>query len=519
MRLNLKLVILTLIFTFVPLIIGVNGGHSVANTIEKQSINVGSLESPFYKFNQLPDPLVEVNWNPEKAAEYYRLALNRKNNGQNKEAIKLLEEAKQADPYSLETLNMLHQLHVANGDYDLAYQSWLDKYLFEISVLDLPQVKEWNERYYALITNAVDEEFHYKLGLLYKEMFLLDEAVIELKMANHKELIKEVSALLSFKQKLTKVIKEKNQSSYKELEATYSEIAFLFPEFTKEQGLIPWIEGINNGLEHTYNIKFASGLGYKFVGLIIFKDSSNISQFGNQRQTNLIFIKDLFSQSDFLGTFIQLSNEIIIDIDNIYKRASSITLYNPAWLKANGYDIEQHISSLRYSYQPLDIYGDLNLYLYWNYLGIHNIVDNIAMENRESNQSLVLEKAVFKLLRQWFNQTLSHEIEHALTQNIELGGIEGEYKSRLASLIEGDNPQLLLASIYRKNINSKFEKFYISERQIFEDIIYYIYEHPKGYPQIDPKLNILAQLHRLTKEQLNEIAFEIYKMKYPKESY
>jgi hypothetical protein len=55
--------------------------------------------------------------------------------------------------------------------------------------------------------------------------------------------------------------------------------------------------------------------------------------------------------------------------------------------------------------------------------------------------------------------------------------------------------------------------------QVFKDIVQYIYDNSRKYRQIDVKKNILAQLTKLSDDDLKAIAIEIFQKNYPDEKY
>jgi hypothetical protein len=84
----------------------------------------------------------------------------------------------------------------------------------------------------------------------------------------------------------------------------------------------------------------------------------------------------------------------------------------------------------------------------------------------------------------------------------------------------GDMQFMCLSQFYSSDIGMETNNTHTrANTRLFKDIVQYIYDNAGKFPQIDVSRNILAQLIKLSDDDLKVIAIDVFQKNYPDEKY
>ncbi len=174
--------------------------------------------------------------------------------------------------------------------------------------------------------------------------------------------------------------------------------------------------------------------------------------------------------------------------------------------KQNAQKERSHISR-----KPLDVFYSQQLQQHLRLKGLS------AISTRLENQFLGRVERHSYFLKYVFDNIVEasifyHEGQHAIDRihsGIKNGGLK-EMRSKLCEIHYGEMPFLTLSEIMAPDIGSDSYHGWANE-MVFERIVSYIYTNSNEFPEIDTGENIMEQLHKLDKEQLQAIASYIFR--------
>lgn len=502
----------------------------------------------------------DIPFNP-KLATFYKdigkcyLKLNNR-----EKAVEALKKACIKNPYSIEANALLHKLYVEDGEYEKAYEVWKKDNLMDDSGDHVYKgLLKWDKDYKDAVENK-DAMTHLKWGNLYETLILYDEAAVEYKKAlaqdqtndNIKNKIYEIECYLSFRDELQVLLDDyyrqrcingskEEITFHKRIKPVYEKIAHLFPQAGSSTGIASiWIGKLNDEIEKKFSIRIenikanGSMLGLHF-GRIIDASAIHSALWGEEIDLKVVTLKNMTSNGldnwRYIGGGVggwSLSRTEVVRViqDNGYENGIRLaSIYNEDaredFIKEFlGDYIREEKEEER---QPLELFFSPEILM-------HFITKQTTTEVKEARAQGIPEKELqaylfnkmekdFSIKTCIFVHESQHSIDSAIGFNFKWMG-ENEYRPKLSELAYGSMAFMSLSQFYNPSIGVKDNNTHtLANTQVIKDIVQYIYDNNDKFPQIDVKKNILAQLTKLSDDELKGIAIEVFQKSYPNEKY
>jgi tetratricopeptide (TPR) repeat protein len=474
-----------------------------------------------------------------------------------KKAIEALENASEKNPYSIEMNALLHQLYVGSEEYDKAYKVWKNDNLIDESEDHVyKRVLEWNRLYKAAVEGE-NSMTHLQMADFYAALVLYDEAAIEYKkalaqdQANNeiKNKLYEMESYLSFRDELHVLLDEyyrercingisEELTFYKRIKPAYEKIAGLFPQIENNPGITSaWIDILNKEIEKKFSVRIVnikangSMLGAHF-GRIIDNSVVHSDLWSKAIDLKVITLKNMTSNGldnwrtmggGGVGGWSISQTEIVMVIQD---HAYDGTLYLASvYSEEVREDVRKQYAGIlvdKEEKEPLQIYYSSKISAEFIEKQIITEAGRAKIEGVSDND---LQSYLFYKIQKDFNvrSNIIHESQHSIDSKIgtrlKWSG-ESEYRAKLSQLAYGNLQFMCLNQFYSSDLGMEVNNTHTrANTQIFKDIVQYIYDNSRKYPQIDVKKNILVQLTKLSDDDLKGIAIEIFQKNYPDEKY
>lgn len=523
---------------------------------------IGSIYKAKGKFKRAVDfyeKAIELTSNKSKLALNPELALLYKEigycylklNNINK-AIEMLEVATTNNPYSIETNAILHRLYVEEEEYEKAYDVWKnDNLINENRDHVYKGILEWNRLYKEAVEDR-HERNHLKMAELYTDLVLYDEAAIEYEKAYFQDKtngdirnkLDEIKTYLLFRDRMKSLLDNyyrercingevEELTFYERIKPAYEIIAPLFHRTECNSGATSiWIENLNKEIEKKFNVRIeaikanGSMLGLHH-GRIIDKSKINFTLWGEEANLTVVTLKNMASngldnwryKKGGVGGWSLNSSEIVrVILDDSYDTMLQLaSLYNADEVQ----ELRKRFGVFKMEKrkrEPLELY-------YSPEIQIHFVTKQANINAEEAKINSIPEDKyqgyIFaKIEKDYSIKTTiyAHESQHSIdsknrVRNTWLG--ESEYRAKLSELAYGNMQFLTLSGCYSSSIGVEVNNTHTkANTQLYKDIVQYIYENSSKFLQIDIKTNILAQLNKLSEDDIRFIAIEIYKKNY-----
>jgi len=471
-----------------------------------------------------------------------------------KKALEALEKASENNPFSIEANALLQRLYVQKEEYDKAYEVWKKDNLIDESTDHVYKgILEWNKLY----KDALEDKngiTHLKMAKLYAELVLYDEAAIEYERAyaedqNNEDInnkLKEIKSYLSFRDELQALLDDyyrgrcingtkEELTFYQTIKPAYEKISPLFPQAGDNPAIISsWIDTLNKEIEKKFRVRIenikanGSMLGVHF-GRIVDSSMIHSALWGQEADLKVITLKNMTSNGlgywMFMGKLggvagwsISPTEIVRVILDNGYDTLlQTASLYNEdvreEYVKKMG-----TINIDKEERDPLELFYSPEIQVQFSTRQIDIEVDKAKAKGISDSK---LQSYIFDKLEKDFNIKTSifiHESQHSIDNKNRtpvkwLG--ESEYRPKLSELAYGDMPFWGLKQFYSSSIGKEVNDTHVrANTQVFKDIVQYIYDHNSKFPQIDVKKNILAQLYKLSDDDVRAIAIDIFEKNY-----
>ncbi|MDF2519896.1 MAG: Anaphase-promoting complex, cyclosome, subunit 3 [Clostridia bacterium] len=511
----------------------------------------------YKKALKLTDKPQKGIWNAEMSLSYTVIANCYRKLHKEKDALLNYENAVKYNPYNIEANTALHQLYVKNEEYHKAYEIWkTDNYVDEKGKSPYSQIEKWNEIYKTTLSEQGSKPSHIKMAELFGNMVLYDEAKQEYEKAlkenpsdtEVKNKISELDVYIAFREQFEAQADEyyrrrcingskEDLTFYRSMEPAYTEIAKLFPDYTKKTGSAQsWINRLNREIEKKFNVRIqainANGkdLGVHF-GRIIDVSEVHSELFGKKADLRTITLKNMvsngldywrYTKNGGVGGWNISRSEVV----KVIQDRGSLPIMCFAFLYDKDYRAQTQEKAAEHD-KGLNIEGKAPLDLYYSNILANEM--NIRQIDIESDKLKDKKMSVDEIYRYLFlnydkevlieSTTNMHESQHAIDSISGAGAKwlgEVEYRPKLAELAYSDWSFSVLASLYTPYIDSDIQEVHIqADKRIIGNLVQHIYDNPSKYPEIDTSKNILSQITKLDDDDLREIAFEIFYKDYP----
>lgn len=473
-------------------------------------------------------------------------------------AILALQKASENNPFSIEVNALLHKLYVESEEYEKAYTVWKNDNLIDESEDHVYKgILEWN-RLYKYAVDPKNSTDHVQMANLYEALVLYDEAAIEYEKAldqnsaneDIKNKYEQVKSFLLFRDELQVLLNDyyrdrcingdlEEQNFYRRIEPAYKKVSWMFPDIkTNPSSTVTWITTLNREIEKKFNVRIkiikanGSMLGLHFGRII---DSSIIHSNLWEKETDLkvVTLKNMTSNGlDYwrtmntigVGGWSENEAEIVRVIlnsenDNILQLAS---LYDKDVRERLTKDfIAKQIE--KEEREPLELYFSPEIKME---LATRQIDIEIEKARNKGIPENELQRYLFDKIQKNFivkTNIFVHESQHSTDSKFGFSfkaSWEKEYRPKLSQLTYGDMPFSSLNQFYNSSIGEEINNTHLmANTQIFKDIVQYIFDNHEEFPQIDIQNNILAQITKLSEDDLRAIAIEVFERNYPKEKY
>ncbi|HYE81924.1 MAG TPA: tetratricopeptide repeat protein [Clostridia bacterium] len=475
-----------------------------------------------------------------------------------KKAMEALENASGKNPFSIEANAALHKLYVEAEGYEKAYKVWKNDNLIGESTDDniYKGVIEWN-RLYKDAVEGKKNVTHLQMASLYATLVLYDEAVMEYKKAlvqdqtneDIRNKLYEMELYLSFRDELNALLDDyyrercingmkEELNFYRRIKPAYEKIAVLFPKIKNYSGGTALSTNIlNEEIEKKFGVRIAnikangSMLGAHF-GRIIDSSMIHSALWGEEIDLKVITLKNMisngldcwrFMESGGVGGWSISPTEIVMVIqDNEYDGELQVSSFYNEDAK------EDIIKEYGGTQADIEESGPLQIYFSPN-ISFQFIDKQIITETEKAKVKGIygsgLQRYIFNKLEKDFTvkTNIIHESQHSIDDKTGANFIwlgEAEYKAKLSQLAYGNMQFMCLNQFYSSDIGMEVNNTHTrANTQLFKDIVQYIYDSNDKFPQIDVKKNILAQLTKLSADDLKGIAIDVFQKNYPDKKY
>ncbi|MDF2890121.1 MAG: hypothetical protein K0R80_488 [Clostridia bacterium] len=465
-----------------------------------------------------------------------------------KKAIEALENAMEKNPYSIKMNALLHQLYVESEEYDKAYKVWKNDNLIDESEDHVyKRVLEWNRLYKAAVEGK-NSMTHLQMADFYAALVLYDEAAIEYKKAlaqdqannDIKNKLYEMESYLSFRDELHVLLDEyyrercingtsEELTFYKRIKPAYEKIAGLFPQIENNSGITSaWIDILNKEIEKKFSVRIVnikangSMLGAHF-GRIIDNSVVHSDLWSEAIDLEVITLKNMTSNGldnwrtmggGGVGGWSISQTEIVMVIqDNAYDGTLYLASVYSEEVRADARKQYAGILMDKEEKEPLQIYYSSKISAEFIEMQIITEAEKAKIKGVSDND---LQSYLFNKIQKDFKvrSNIIHESQHSIDNKIgtrlKWSG-ESEYRAKLSQLAYGNLQFMCLNQFYTSDLGMEVNNTHTrANTQVFKDIVQYIYDNSRKYPQIDVKKNILAQLTKLSDDDLKGIAIEIF---------
>lgn len=520
----------------------------------KESVN-HSLLGKIYYLNCEYDQAIKsfrkaLDLDDNNRDAYYYIAKSYLELSDTKKSKDFLIKLLKVEPFDLKANTLLHLLYVKDQNYEKAYQVWQKSNLDNIGDKSLGFYDKWNQLY-SITLKVKSGNINYEFGKLYSQLSLYDEAKLEFEKAleqdsDNKGIVRkldEVSRFINFRDKLKSLyfdyyvkcslVDESYELDFLvtnlmyEEEKIYKEMLELFPDIKYNPiDFSAWYYSLNDKIQEKFGViinkyELEGNVGCNF-GYVVGDSIEAFSQWGDEAQIRVTLLKNM-EINGFVPWYMnmEISGGWSNDFGTVVVLDSKYYLARELWKEA--ITIEEQNSKIKekqnlhkdiYNRPSKEVfYSDLLSYKFM----LKDVVDLIDkfkkdFDSQSDLKAFVQEYIAYKGI---VPITTHHEAQHDIDMKYyDYERWEKEYRAKLTELVYGEMPFLSLYGFMQLDMKNEETAYGKAHNKIFKDIGNYIYNHKDAYPMIDTTKNILAQLDKLSKDDIRNITISIFEEEY-----